>query len=123
MTKSEFLFHLHGASYQALKIAEKYLKGELKTNFTYNVIFSASTGSMEDDKMKTDLLDVEVVDLLYREAKVPIWIEINVLESKENCTLFNLFCSGKYSSDKEKFHYNDDGSGPFGVKHPQFPNI
>ena len=39
MTKIEFLFHLQGASFQALKFAENYVKTELKTNFKYNVIF------------------------------------------------------------------------------------
>ena len=132
MTKIEFLFHLQGASFQALKFAENYVKTELKTNFRYNVIYAESTNDTnhsefdiyEKDcgKMKLDLNDNEVTELLYRKGKVPIWIDINVLKSSRKSTTFNLLCAGRYSDDKEKFYYNHNGSGPFGVKIPILPS-
>lgn len=131
MTKEEFFFHLQGASFQALKFAENYVKTELKTNFTYNVIFTESQVHKDvpgveflkrhDKKMVLEIKDSEVVDLLYVKGKIPIWIDINVLKSSRKATTFNLLCSGEYSSEKKYFYYNVNGSGPFGVKSPNLP--
>lgn len=38
MTKAEFLFHLKGASFWAMKFAENYIKDKMTTSFKYNVI-------------------------------------------------------------------------------------
>ena len=107
------------------------MKTELKTNFKYNVIFAESTNDTnyeefdiyEEDcgKMKLDLTDSEVVDLLFRKGKVPIWIDINVLKPSRKSTTLNLLCAGRNSDDSEKFYYNHNGSGPFGVKSPKLP--
>lgn len=131
MTKSEFLFHLKGSSLIALKFAENYLKNKLTTDFKYNVILNASQDSPElskfdiykedDGIIKLGLKDDEVVELLYRKNKVPVWIDINVLKSSRKSTTFNLLCAGRYSDDKNEFYYNENGSGPFGIKSPKLP--
>lgn len=131
MTKSEFLFHLKGSSLIALKFAENYVKNKLTTDFKYNVILNASSDDItltqydiykEDDGIiKLNLVDNEVVELLYRKNKVPVWININVLKSSRKSTTFNLLCAGRYSDDKKEFYYNGDGSGPFGIKSPKLP--
>jgi hypothetical protein len=131
MTKQEFLFHLNGASIIALKFAERYIKDKLITDFRYNVILSATDDSPDliqfdvypEDQgiIKLDLIDNEVVELLYRNNKVPVWIDINVLKSSRKSTTFNLLCAGRYTDNKEEFYYNNNGSGPFGIKSPNFP--
>lgn len=131
MTKQEFLFHLQGASLVTLKFAERYVKDKLTTDFKYNVIFTPSHHTInpghfdfypEDDGiLKLDLTDDEVVKLLYRNNKIPIWIDINVLKSSRKSTTFNLLCAGRYSDNKEDWYYKDDGSAPFGIKSPTFP--
>lgn len=131
MTKREFLFHLNGASIMALKLAKNYVKNKLTTDFKYDVILNVSTDSPnllqfdiypeDHGKIELGLTDQEVVTLLYRNGKVPVWIDINVLKSNRRSTTFNLLCSGRYSSDKEEYYYNDNGSGPFGIKSPTLP--
>ncbi|CAM3712990.1 hypothetical protein [Flavobacterium chungbukense] len=131
MKKEEFLFCLKGASFVALKFAERYVKDKLVTDFKYNVILTVAGNIVgvkqfeiypeEKDIIKLDLTDNEVVDLLYRNNKIPIWIDISVLKSSRKSTTFNLLCSGKYSGDKDDYYYNENGSGPFGVKSPNFP--
>ncbi len=101
-----------------MKFAERYVKTELKTNFKYNIIF---TDTNAESKMKFDLVDVEVVDMLYIKNKVPIWIDINVLKSSKTETTFNLLCSKDYSSNDEEYYYKHNGSGPFGIKSPNLP--
>lgn len=131
MTKEEFRFHLNGASLVALKFAERYVKDKLTTDFKYNVILNASTDNEsltqfdiypEDNGIiKLDLIDDEVIELLYRKNKVPVWIDINVLKSNRKSTTFNLLCAGRYTDNKEEFYYNMNGSGPFGIKSPKLP--
>ncbi|MBJ2124106.1 hypothetical protein [Flavobacterium sp. IB48] len=131
MTKEEFLFHLNGASIIALKFAERYVKDKLVTDFKYNVILSATTDDSnltqfdlypEDQGIiKLNLTDKEVVDLLYRKNKVPVWIDISVLKSSRKSTTFNLLCAGRYSDNKDEYYYNRTGTGPFGIKGPNFP--
>ncbi|MNX70350.1 hypothetical protein D3C86_1015970 [compost metagenome] len=131
MTKQEFLFHLHGASLVALKFAERYVKDKLTTDFKYNVIFTPSHQTInpshfdfypEDEGIiKLNLTDNEVVNLLYRNNKIPIWIDISVLKSSRKSTTFNLLCAGRYSDSKEEFYYRSDGSAPFGIKSPTLP--
>lgn len=131
MTKREFLFHLNGASFVAFKFAEKFVKNKLVTDFKYNLILTVASnidGSNkfdifpeDNDIIKLDLTDNEVVDILYRNNKIPVWIDISVLKSSIKTTTFNLLCSGKYTDNKNEYYYNDNGSGPFGVKGPKFP--
>lgn len=131
MTKEEFTFHLNGASLVALKFAERYVKDKLTTDFKYNVILNGSTDNEnltqfdiypEDTGIiKLDLTDEEVIELLYRKNKVPVWIDINVLKSNQKSTTFNLLCAGRYTDNKEEFYYNRNGTGPFGIKSPKLP--
>lgn len=131
MTKQEFLFQLKGASFVTLKFAERYVNDKLATDFKYNTIFTPPNiyGDVdqfdiypEDEGLiKLNLTDIEVVDLLYRKNKVPIWIDINVLKSSRKTTTFNLLCAGRYSDNKDEYYYKDNGSAPFGIKGPNFP--
>ena len=46
----------------------------------------------------------QVIDLLYHDNKVPLWINTTVYESKNDLTVIHLFCSRRLRSDKELFH-------------------
>ena len=131
MTKEEFKFHLHGASLGAIKLAEDYIKNRLSFNIDYHLILNVSTDDPKlknfdvypDDKdiIYNNLSSNEVVDILYRKGKVPVWIDFNVKSSSRNKTTLRLSCAGRYSNDKEQFYYNGNGSGPFGIKSPNLP--
>jgi hypothetical protein len=132
MTRDEFILHLRESSLIALKFAEHFVKDKLTTDFKYNVILNASNDDLnlnqfdfyqEDNGIiKLNLIDIEVIHLLYRKNKVPVWININVLKSSRKSTTFNLLCAGRYTDNKEEFYYNNKiGSTPFGIKSPELP--
>jgi len=132
MTRDEFILHLRESSLIALKLAEHFVKDKLTTDFKYNVILNASNDDLnlnqfdfyqEDNGIiKLKLIDMEVIDLLYRKNKVPVWININVLKSSRKSTTFNLLCAGRFTDNKEEFYYNNKiGSTPFGIKSPELP--
>ena len=131
MTKQEFLSRLQGASLISLKFAERYVTDKLTDDFKYNVIFTPANHNDDLTKfdfypedegiIKLNLTDNDVVDLLYRKNKIPVWIDISVLKSSRKSTTFNLLCAGRYSENKEEYYYLDDVFPPFGIKGPTFP--
>jgi len=129
MRKNDFLFLLLGVSYVSLKVAEKCLSKKLSSEFRYNVYLNSSedldlqglTIFPEDDgKIVHNILDKEVVDLLFRTDKLPVWIDISVQEISSDFTVFKLLCSGRYSKNMDDFYYTERGSGQFGIKSPDF---
>ena len=131
MKKQDLLFLLLGASYASYKFAKKYVKNNLKAEFKYDLELNASHDNIElkqfdiypedNGKKHYNLTDREVIEILCKNNKVPVWIDIGVSKSDRRKTTFNLLCSGRYSNDKNEFYYNDNGSGPFGIKSSILP--
>ncbi len=131
MNKPDFLFLLLGASYASFKFAKEFVKNDLKPEFKYDLELNISHDNPElkqfdiypedNEKKHFDLTDKEVVEILWRNNKVPVWIDIAVSKADRKKTTFRLLCAGRYSDDKNEFYYTDGGSGPFGIKSPNHP--
>lgn len=131
MTQVEFSFLLTGASFLCSKFAERYVRNKLFTDFVYDVSLNHSVDNPnlkgfdvypeDNGKVVRGITDVEVIELLYRNGKVPVWIDISVLKSRKKLTTIGLLCAGRYSDNKNDFYYNRNGSGPFGIKSPILP--
>ena len=132
MTKSEFQKYLVKSSLYAFEFAKKYVNDELFTDFKYNLILNMSKDDDCDDKfdlypedngvIKLSLSKNEVIEVLCRKEKVPVWIDINVLKTSQKATIFKLLCSGRYTNIEEELYYYKRGTGPFGIKSPILPN-
>lgn len=124
MGKEEFLFLLLGASYAAYRFDIEQNKKKLVANFRYNIRLNSSYDEGTDltiypednDVDHYGLTDIEVMHLLCRYTKVPVWIDIYVIKSDKNFTTFELLCAGRYSDKKTDYYYYQRGSGPFGIK-------
>jgi hypothetical protein len=131
MTKEEFYVLINGASFLSYKFAMKFLKETLVPEFRYDVFLNVSNDDptmtkfdvYPDDYGKSELglTAEEVGNLLFRDNKVPVWIDILVHKADKKTTTFKLSCSGRFSSDPNEFYYNETGTGPFGIKSPLFP--
>ena len=131
MTKSEFHTLLMHASNLSFDFAKNYVTDDLPPDFTYTVILNTSTDDpgltqfdiySEDSNKEVKHITVhEVVDLLCRKNKVPVWIDISVASVYKNHTVFQLLCAGRYSDDIHEFYYQDGDTGPFGIKSPAWP--
>ena len=62
-----------------------------------------------------------VVNLLWHDGHVPIWIDIYVYEVKHHVTTVGLHVSEHHVTEYADTYYADRGSGPFGVKSPVIP--
>lgn len=131
MKKNDFLFLLLGASYASYKFGQEYVKNKLKPEFRYDLELNTSHDDPnleqfdiypeDNDKKYFDLTDKEVVEILCRNNKVPVWIDIAVSKSDRKKTTLRLTCAGRYSDDSKEFYYSKSGSGPFGIKSPNLP--
>jgi hypothetical protein len=62
-----------------------------------------------------------VVSLLWRDHRVPEWIDISVWEADQRVTYFELMCCGRFADESERLHYYWTDVPPFGVKCPVYP--
>jgi hypothetical protein len=131
MTKTEFHKLLVVCSKQSFDFAKNYILDSLPSDFKFNVILNASNDDptlkqfdlypMDNGKIVKQISLTDAIELLYRKGKVPVWINISVCSIYKNSTVFELLCSGRYSSDTNEFYYSKQGTGPFGIKSPVFP--
>ncbi|WP_405368950.1 hypothetical protein [Nonlabens sp. Asnod2-A12] len=131
MKKPEFLYLLLGASFVSYRFAKSFVKDKLKSDFRYDIILNYSNDDTameqfdfypeDNDKRFFNLNENEVVDILCRKNKVPVWIDISVCKVDRKFTTFNLLCAGRYSDNPDEYYYKKNGSGPFGIKSPNFP--
>ena len=128
MRKDDFRNQLVAASFAALRFGQKYVKNRLSHNLTYVVLLNQSYDGHKTDeevvfpfdigKVKSGLNEEEVVDLLWREGRCPVWINISAIGSERKVTLVQLCCCGRYHSDESKMYYYWQGTQPFGIKSP-----
>jgi hypothetical protein len=122
MKKEDFLFLLLGASYASYKFAQMHLTDELPSDFRYNVQLNVYTDDPnleqfdiypeDNEKTLNELTDKEIIDLLCRKNKLPVWIDISVESVTQKFTIFRLLCAGRYSDEKNEFYSEKRGSGP-----------
>jgi hypothetical protein len=131
MEKTDFHSLLLAVTESAINFAKRYVSDEIPPKCRYDVQLNFSQDSEtltqfdlypEDYGKQFDALGADaVVDLLYRKGKIPVWIDISVKAVSSETTTLRLLCAGRYSDDPGEFYYESSGSGPFGIKSPNFP--
>ena len=70
----------------------------------------------------TDSLTLDqVVDLLWRDDRIPEWIDMSACRTTPNFTLFSLICCGRFTDRSDLLYYSDAAHCPFGIKSPNLP--
>jgi hypothetical protein len=131
MQKDEFRDLLMKATIWSKEFAERFVKNKLPDDNIYRIQLNMSSDDPtltqfdrypEDEGKIVEDADLDqVVTTLCRNAKVPVWIDINVRLIKKQKTVFTLLCAGRYSDDPKELYYNSSGQGPFGIKSPVLP--
>lgn len=83
---------------------------------------SYAQDSLPIGQYRGPLTEAEAIDFLWRDGRVPEWIDITVDEVVNGTTLIELSCCGRYTDDEERMYYHPNGRGPFGVKGPALPS-
>jgi len=126
MEKDDFRAYLIAASYWAIQLLEKSTKKVLSYEFAYDVELNQSMdkGGCEefayypedDGKVCLQQSIDDVVALLVRDSKVPVWIDIDVKTDSSKTTTLRLVCAGRFTNKKDRMYYSNVGQGPFGIK-------
>ncbi|GAA6151564.1 hypothetical protein [Pseudoteredinibacter isoporae] len=121
------------ASRHALEFARTLVVDELPDKIKCIVFLGASYDGRpligdeitfpEDCKenMRTFESYEKVIKLLWREGKVPEWINVSVISEEKGFTNIRLDCCGRYSGDPEKIYHAQEGRAPFHVLGPPIP--
>lgn len=63
----------------------------------------------------------EVVELLWREGRVPQWADLAVVDETAEATVLEVLCAGRFTGDESRLYYAERGTGCFGPKGPALP--
>lgn len=113
MDKRTFRTNLHGAAKLLLQVSRNYCYNHLSDNclftITPNVRIADSHLNAEEIKLLEKLNKLEgreftidaMVDLLYHNNKVPLWINMCVQESRDGATIVHLYTSRRLRTEGE----------------------
>lgn len=125
MEKEKFRNHLNEATVAVLKLTTKFCYNTLSEDTEYIIVPNSRDKSEHLDQLENDVLDrwnekkakkltsEEVVNLLCHENRVPLWIDILVLESAKNLTIVELLCSRRLRKEAELMYH--DKIPPFNI--------
>jgi len=131
MDKDDFEAYLIAASYWAIQTAKQFVSENLPYEFIYDVELNQSMDETagedfvrypeDEGKVYLQQRVENVVALLVRDDRIPVWIDINVKSVTKELTTLRLVCAGRFTNQKEQMYYAKRGQGPFGIKSPCFP--
>ena len=133
LSRKAFGENMLSAARHALEFARTLVVNDLPDKLRYVVYLGASyDGNPLEDREQTfpdDYADRqrcffdsdEVVELLWREGKVPEWINVSVESEDGEYTLIRLECCGRYSDDVNHIYHAHEGRAPFQVLGPPAP--
>lgn len=75
-------------------------------------------GTPEKERLRDE---AEVVEYLWRDGKVPEWINIITKRVTPEYTIFLLECCGRFSANEDFLYFTEGDCPPFGVKGSYLP--
>lgn len=134
MLLSDFATLLDASTADAIAFARSMVLDQLPDSFAYRVFPNQSCdGHLEPDEVvyPDDSLDdlhdyIEMgrddcIRYLYRDGRVPEWIDISVGAVDYDFTYIYLRCCGRFTANDERLYYKRFDRGPFGIKSPAIP--
>ncbi len=134
MQQSEFTRLLDVSTANAIAFAKTQLLDDLPDEYVYRVFPNQSFDDNRDpdeivypdDSLKSihdhiEMTRDDCIRYLYREGRIPEWIDISVGATDASLTYIDLRCCGRFTDNDERLYYNRCQRGPFGIKSPAFP--
>jgi hypothetical protein len=135
MDRELFLDHLLRASERTREFAAQFVLDSLPNAYAFWVLLNCSYDRnplvgdeivFPDDVQKHGkrvgpLTADAVASLLWRDHKVPEWIDLLVWEADQDVTYFELICCGRFTAESQRLYYRWTDIPPFGVRGPVYP--
>lgn len=137
MHEQDFARRLHAATDQLLAHIRPHCDVALPDAVVYVVLLNSSFDAHADpqveavypedsDPAKSDGLREcgasQVVAVLCRDGRIPVWIDMEVLGDTGEATIVQLTCAGRYTDDESRFYHQHAGHPPFAFKFREPPN-
>ncbi len=119
MERSKFVKQFREATALIIDFTSNYCYNDLSESCEYLIVPSGRSQSDHLDELEREVLDEwnicenkglsfeEVVNLLHHDNRVPLWINISVLESTSKKTRIELLCSRRLREEAEVMHQNE----------------
>lgn len=135
MEKDIFRENLLKATNFVAPFSQEFLINPLPSNCRY-VIFSNQSydeNPLEGDEQlfpEDSLLlppyigpfdEKQVVEFLWRNGKIPEWINVSVYSYDTDFTYLELICCGRFTATEELLYHRQEGYPPFHVLGPSLP--
>lgn len=136
MEKSVFEGRLLKASEEAFILAKDIITEQLSTTFRYIIVQNQSNDSNSSAQAQIGfrqelipanpsaepLSSTKVAGHLWRDSKIPEWIDISVDYTNSDFTCMVLRCCAKYSSiESPRWTLSQKDLAPFSLRYPKFP--
>jgi len=119
MNKLQLRKNLEKASLNLIVLAEESYSNIFSTNFKYLLRPNVRSVDLRNNHLNNleiknlaiwnryanqKLDKEEIVDLLIKDEKVPVWINISIIESQKDYTLIELLCSRRLRTEQDLIH-------------------
>lgn len=127
ISKTEFNHYLKVATSAAITFAKRFVTNRMSPSVSYDARYGKSCDGEENGftlypedggVLERGLTQAQVVECLYREGRVPVWIDISVIGSNRFGTRIQLLCAGRFFNQIENLYYTKQNIHPFGIKSP-----
>lgn len=119
MDKETFKQHLQEASNNTVTFTDEFCYNVCPVQYKYRMTPSGRTVGKNEEHLtgeelavlrlwnkyeNKDLSAKQVIDLLWHDYKMPVWIDITVYEAGPDYTVFDLFCSRRSRMEYELYY-------------------
>lgn len=134
MSFSDFAALLDTSTVDAIALARSMVLDELPDAVTFRVFPNQSydehlkpdevvypDDSLDDLHRYIEMGRDECLQFLYRDGRIPEWIDISVGAVDYDFTYIYLRCCGRFTANDDRLYYKRFDRGPFGIKSPAIP--
>lgn len=135
MLKERFYINLINATETVYPFTRNMVSNPLPSKFKYFVTIKSALNENLNSRefrfpheeyldQKSDPLTArDVIELLWYDEAIPVWINMQIEDYDEEYTHIYLNCSGRYSKFLESTYHVEEGYPPFHVQSPPLPTI
>jgi hypothetical protein len=135
MDRNTFANHFLESATVARDCAGRYLEEALPAELRFRVRLNSSydhnlnsdevvypdDSTLDRAEAVSDLGADAVIDLLFRDGKVPEWVDINVMDETGSATLIQARVCGRFTANDERLYHQHEGYPPFHCQGPALP--
>ena len=136
MTRDEFTKRLLHSTEHVVTFTKTMVSNHLPDIYIYliapNASYDGYANAPEEIVFPEDALprgirhrkptdEAGVVNFLWRDGRVPEWINISVYQADAECTYLQLLCCGRFTANTELLYHEQEGFSPFHALSPPIP--